>query len=248
MDRIRKVLHTRYRLLPYLYQAFFQNHLTGDPILRPLLYEFEDRELENLNDQYMAGGSLMMAPIVDSGEHGDFLVAGGVRRQFRYITFPAGWWYDLNVGQWTEGGRTIRYAAAIDEVPIFAREGSVIPWYNGTLKNADTPLNDFELHVFLREQGMQAKATLYLDDCVSRKYLDGDYNTAEISVSLSGSQAEMHVRETGPQKTGGVRLDRLVFYGAPFLKTISGPADGTRELQPSERRWIAKQIAVSAAV
>ena len=128
---IRDVLHTRYRMLPYIYQCFFQHHLTGDPVLRPLLYEFEDRELENLDDQFMLGSSLMAAPIVDDESGGDFIVKGGVRRQLRHITFPAGWWFDLNLGEWVEGGRTIRYAVADDETPLFARDGSIIPWYGG---------------------------------------------------------------------------------------------------------------------
>ena len=245
-ERIRDVLHTRYRLLPYIYQCFFQNYLTGDPILRPLLYEFEDRELENLDDQYLVGDSIMVAPIVESDEQGDFLVAAGVRRQLRHVTFPSGWWYDLNMAEWVEGGRTLRYAAAMSEVPIFVREGAIIPWYNGPLKNGDTPLDDFELHIFARDVTSRISTTLYLEDQKTRDYLEGNYNTAVVTVTFAGSEATLETDESGPRKKGGVALDRLVFYGAPFLKTaVTGAAPRRRRLRTAQRRWVGKNLPVS---
>jgi alpha-glucosidase len=247
LERVRDVLHTRYRLLPYLYQCFFQNHLTGDPILRPLLYEFEERELENLDDQYLVGASLMAAPVVHSDQQGDFIVAGGVRRQLRHITFPAGWWYDLTMGEWIEGGRTIRYAAAMSEVPLFAREGAIIPWYSGPLKNGDTPLDDFELHIFARGSS-PAATTLYLDDQKTRKYLAGEYNTATVTAVIAAQEAALEINETGPRKAGAVKLDRAVFYGAPELKKLTSSAGGkSRILKAGERRWVGKSIPVSLA-
>ncbi len=246
LARIRDVLHTRYRLLPYLYQCFFEHHLTGDPVLRPLLYEFNEKELENLDDQYMVGGALMVAPIVHSDTQGDFLVAGGVRRQLRHITFPAGWWYDLNLGEWIEGGRTIRYAVGIDEVPLFAREGAIIPWYAGALKNGGTPLDDFELHVFVRNAATRASATLYLDDQKTRDYLEGDYNTVTVTVGISGAEARMEISESGPRKKGAIRPSAAVYYGAPFLKTAGG-GGRSRKLKPSHRRWVGKNLQVGLA-
>jgi len=245
LARVRDVLHTRYRLLPYLYQCFFEHHLTGDPILRPLLYEFEGTELENLDDQFLIGPSLMAAPIVQSDTQGDFIVSGGVRRQLRHVTFPAGWWFDLTMGEWIEGGRTIRYAAGMDEVPLFVRDGAIIPWYNGPLKNDDTPLDDFELHVFLREPGEHAATTLYLDDQQTRNYLNGYYNTAAVTVSVNGSKAILEIDEMGPLPPGSIRLDRVAFYGLlkPATVSIHGKS---RKLKPAHRQWVGKKLAVIA--
>jgi alpha-glucosidase len=247
---IRDLLHTRYRLLPYLYQCFFSHHLTGDPILRPLLYEFDDRELENLDDQYMVGASLMAAPVVQSEQSGDSVVCDGIKRHLRHVTFPAGWWYDLNLGGWIEGGRTLRYAAAMDEVPLFAREGAIIPWYNGPLKNGDTPLGGFELHLFMRETSSPAATTLYLDDQKTRKYLEGGYNTAAVTVAIAGSEATLEITETGPLEPGALKPGRAVFYGAPFLKRVvtgRGRGGKGRKLKPAERRWVGRNLAVSVA-
>ena len=123
---VRDAIKTRYRLLPYLYQCFFNHYLTGDPVLRPLMYHYDGEEFENLDDQFLVGEDLMAAPILTGKEEGREVVNGGVRCQLRYITFPPGWWFDLNQGLWLEGGNTIPYAAALDETPLFVRDGAVI--------------------------------------------------------------------------------------------------------------------------
>ena len=48
------------------------------------------------------------------------------KRQERRIALPAGWWFDLNHGVWVQGGRVLHYAAAADELPLFARDGACL--------------------------------------------------------------------------------------------------------------------------
>ena len=131
LARIRDAIYTRYRLLPYLSNCFFAHHLTGDPVLRPLLYEFEDRAFENLDDQFMVGESILVAPVLESAATARSVVVHGVLRHERHVRLPLGWWFDLVAGEWVEGGRTIWCAACLDEVPIFIRDGSIIPNFAG---------------------------------------------------------------------------------------------------------------------
>ena len=111
------------------------------------------------------------------------------------------------------------------------------------MKNGDTPSDDFELHVFARES---ASTTLYLDDQKTRNYLKGDYNTATITVTLAGSEAAVEVSESGPRKAGSVKLDRVVFYGTSSVKTVTTPRSRPRKLKAAKRRWVGKDLAVSA--
>lgn len=245
---VRNLLHTRYRLLPYLYNCFFHHHLTGDPILRPLLYEFEDRELENLDDQFLIGDSLMMAPIVQSRDNADSIVVRGERRQLRHITFPAGWWFDLNIGEWVEGAKTIHYAVGLGEVPIFIREGAIVPYFNGKLRNADTKLDDLELHIFARESS--ARTTLYLDDRETRRYLEGKYNVAQITATVSGDEIDIEVAETGKIKPGSVKFSPVLYgrqdLGKAALRMNGGGKSRSRPLKPGTRRWVEKDVPVLA--
>ncbi|MEI6217832.1 MAG: TIM-barrel domain-containing protein, partial [bacterium] len=65
VERIcREAVELRYRLLPYIYSSFVQSAETGAPIQRPLLYDFQDDlAVLALDDQYLFGDSLLVAPI-----------------------------------------------------------------------------------------------------------------------------------------------------------------------------------------
>jgi hypothetical protein len=95
----------------------------------------------------------------------------------------------------------------------------------------------------VREGSAGAAATLYLDDQKTRKYLEGTYNTAAVKVTVAGSEATVEISESGPRKAGAVELDRVVFYGAPFLKTVA-IGGKTRKLRAGERKWIGKWVGV----
>ena len=149
---IRGAIRTRYRLLPYLYQCFFAHWRDGDPIIRPLLYHYAGPEYVHLDDQYLVGDALLVAPILHGEGQGPESVRAGVKCQERSVLLPPGWWFDLNRGEWVAGGRVIPYAAALDELPLFARDGAVLPYYAGPLRNSFMDWSAVELHLFCRER------------------------------------------------------------------------------------------------
>ena len=64
-DIIRKYLKLRYTLLPFLYTTLEEAHRTGVPPFRPLLLNYQDDpSTYNLDDQFMVGNDLLVAPIV----------------------------------------------------------------------------------------------------------------------------------------------------------------------------------------
>ena len=67
-QRIRSSILLRYKLMPYIYSAFYQSHLRGDPIMRPLWYSFPSEEGVNKEEtQFMLGDSLMICPVLSEG-------------------------------------------------------------------------------------------------------------------------------------------------------------------------------------
>lgn len=242
----RDAIRTRYRLLPYIYTLFFEHWLTGDPVLRPVLYEFDGEELENLDEQYLLGDALMAAPIVH-GEGADrVVVQDGVKRHLRYVTFPPGWWYDLNRGAWIRGGGIQPYAAALDETPLFARDGAAIPWYPGPLTNGHLDWSRLELHLFCRER--PAGLTLYLDDRESRNYLQGTYNAAYVTAAVERDLLRLSIDEEGCYPKGSVDFTP-VLYGHDGLAGAEACVNGQRRalaLRPATRRWLGRELAVLA--
>ena len=245
LARIRDAVYTRYRLLPYLANCFFAHHLTGDPVLRPMLYEFEDRVFENLDDQFMVGESILVAPVLESAATARSVVVRGLLRQERHVTLPPGWWFDLVAGAWVEGGRTISCAACLDEVPMFIRDGSIIPYFAGKFRNSEMPLERIELHLFIKDR--PGRFDYYIDDRETRDYLRGAYNVARIEAGMWAGQWRLRIEESGSYRKGTVRFSPVMYGGAEQRLIVeTNGRSRVRTLRPGTRRWVGREVPVRA--
>lgn len=112
----RRYIELRYRLLPYLYTAVWQAASTGSPIARPLSFVYpEDESTYSLDDQYLFGDSMLVAPVLE---------AGMVNRP---LYLPAGDWFDFWSGRRHAGQQTIEVDAPLERLPLFVKAGSILP-------------------------------------------------------------------------------------------------------------------------
>jgi alpha-glucosidase len=112
----RRTIELRYKFLPYLYTLFYQHERTGQPVMRPLWFEFPDDKLTYLNaDEFMLGDDVLVAPIVKEGMLN------------RDVYLPAGTaWINWWTGERLDGGKLHRVDAPFDRLPIFVRVGAVV--------------------------------------------------------------------------------------------------------------------------
>jgi alpha-glucosidase (family GH31 glycosyl hydrolase) len=67
-QKISDLIHMRYKYLPYMYSAFYQSHLRGEPILRPLWYAYPELpEVNTVETEYMLGDCLLVCPVLEPG-------------------------------------------------------------------------------------------------------------------------------------------------------------------------------------
>jgi alpha-D-xyloside xylohydrolase len=112
---VRKWLEWRYRLIPYLQGCALEASQTGMPVMRSMVLTFpKDHIAWQFEQQYMLGPSLLVAPVV---------VPGG---QVRFY-LPAGNWYDIWNETWVEGPGVFERTVPLDHIPVFGREGCIIP-------------------------------------------------------------------------------------------------------------------------
>ncbi|MBL8260080.1 MAG: alpha-glucosidase [Candidatus Competibacteraceae bacterium] len=243
---IRGAIRARYRLLPYLYQCFFAHWRDGDPVIRPLLYHYPQPDYAQLNDQYLLGDALLVAPILHGEGQGPETLRHGVKYQERMIALPPGWWFDLNHGVWARGGRMLNYAAALDELPLFVRDGAILPYYAGPLRNGSTDLSAIELHVFCRER--PGRLDYALDDRKTRRYEAGSWGIARVSAESHGDRLQVEIAEVGHYPRDTVRFTPVV-YGRPDLRTLRLTVDDrstASDLKADQREWLCRQLPVLA--
>ncbi|EJT96769.1 alpha-glucosidase [Dacryopinax primogenitus] len=157
-----KYVETKHRLVPYLYAQAINAHLTGEPIMRATFLEFPaDRTTYHLDQQYMLGPSLLVAPVFGNDQHMHeyYLPAG------KWTSF----WDDAKV---VEGPRWIKETVPYDTIPVWVRESSVlvlgpkgakVPDYDylesGTVKVYDGPFEKLEV-IIPRGKGKEVAATI----------------------------------------------------------------------------------------
>lgn len=135
----RAAIELRYRLLPYLYTLAHLAHRRGEPLLRPLLYDFPDAShLHDIDDQVMIGPSLMIAPICQPGVHQ------------RTVQLPPGTWYDFRTGRrvMVAGGHDgLVIQAPPGAMPILVRGGALLTLGN-VRQTTSAPLTELTIDAY----------------------------------------------------------------------------------------------------
>ena len=112
VDVTRKFAHLKQKLMPYLMDTMREVNATGVPMMRAMLVEFpEDRTCWNLDQQYMFGSDLLVAPVFNA--HGTI-----------EFYLPAGTWTNFFTGEAIDGNRWVTETHGFDSLPLYVRAGS----------------------------------------------------------------------------------------------------------------------------
>ena len=170
LDLVRRYIRLRYKFLPYSYALWAEHEKVGEPILRPMIYAYDEPGAELLNDQFLIGPDLLQAPFV-------------TEEKTRAATLPGeNSWCALDDGAWlTPGVHTIKRKKG--GTPIFAREGALIPLRPGTPKSTGTDLRHQHLHLFAPESWTgESETILIADDGLSFGYQRGERTRLRVRV------------------------------------------------------------------
>ena len=158
----------RYRLMPYLYSLAGWAHFKDYTLMRALVMDFNgDREVENIGNQWMLGPALMACPV------------GYYKARNRSVYFPKQCgWYNLYTGEFTEGGCRLMVDAPYEQIPVFVREGAIIPFGPEMQWSDEKPAELINLYVYAGQNG---EFQLYEDEGTNYNYEKGKYATIDIT-------------------------------------------------------------------
>jgi len=138
-DIVRKFIEIRYQLLPYLYTTFWRYADEGIPILKSLvLFDQEDPNTHFRNDEFIFGEKILVCPIIEANSKG------------RRMYIPRGKWYNFWDNSIVEGGEEVWVDADIDSLPIFVKEGAIIPKYPIQQYVGEKVIEQLELDVYYK--------------------------------------------------------------------------------------------------
>lgn len=159
VEDFRGIVETRYRLIPYLYSEYVKAALNDDMYFRPLAFVYpKDSFAANVEDQVMLGDEAMIAPVYTQNAKG------------RYVYLPE----RMMLVKFAEDGRYTQEVlekghhfveVALNEVPLFIREGRCIPLVKAARCVEELDTGRMETVGFTG-----AKYMLYEDDGVTKEY------------------------------------------------------------------------------
>ena len=158
----------RYRLMPYLYSLAGWAHFKDYTLMRALVMDFNgDREVENIGNQWMFGPALMACPV------------GYYKARNRSVYFPQQCgWYNLYTNEYIKGGQRLIVDAPYEQIPVFVREGAIIPFGPAMEWSDEQPAELINLYVYA---GADGAFQLYEDEGTNYNYEKGKYATIDIT-------------------------------------------------------------------
>lgn len=158
---VRKAMQFRHALIPYLYTMSKRNSEEGIPLITPLYYDWPlEEDAYVAPNQYLFGNQLMAAPITSP-------LDPETGRARHAVWFPEGEWFDFWKGEHHSGNRWEILSSVLEEIPLFARAGGIIPLQSETKKNGVANPEVIQLVVF---PGKEGHFSLYEDDGTSQDY------------------------------------------------------------------------------
>jgi alpha-D-xyloside xylohydrolase len=208
----------RYRLMPYIYSEARECGRSSLPMLRALVLAYQaDPTTHTIEDQYLFGRSILVAPILDERNH-------------RRVYLPHGWWIDYWTKQILEGGRWLEVDAPLDTLPLYVKAGAIIP-YGPRMQYIDEhPPDPLTLEIYAPET-----EGAYMIEDEDRSDIRVEYRkkggTFTVDVGAAPGQVELvvyGVEVTGAEmdgtalememiKTGGTR----VFFDGSSARTVT---------------------------
>ena len=216
VDIVRQFIEMRYELLPYIYSVFHNHSLTGTPMVRSLHLEGHiDPETFYREEEFFLGDHIMICPVSEPE----------LKSRRMYLT--SGQWYNYWTDELVQGGVEITVDTPLNQIPIFIRQGAIIPKqpkmqfvdefvFDQLALDCYKPLAPTKSSVYedsgdgydyLRPEGYVIKSfesTIQNDEWVITQQLEGLFDS-----SYQSYQLRLHGLESNPIKLEVDNIDLL---------------------------------------
>lgn len=178
-DALVKMNHLRYQLMPYIYSMAGKVWKDDYTMLRLLAFDYaEDPKARNIKDQFMFGESIMVCPVTTPMYYEKDSCPIENSSKSREVYLPAGnGWFDFWTTQYYQGGQLIQADAPIDKIPLFIKEGTILPMTQVMKYVDEVPDALITLNVY---SGKDTQFEIYEDEGNSYRYENGEYAITKI--------------------------------------------------------------------
>ena len=240
-DAIAKSINLRYSLLPYIYSAAWDITNNQSTMMRALVMDFNDKKVVDMNNEYMFGKSILVAPIVNAQYTSETVVKTDensgwnkddkkdekemavdfTQQKSSKAYLPVGTsWFDFWSNQKYDGGQEVTLTTTIDKIPLFIKAGSIVPFGPNVQFATEKKWDNLEIRVY---PGANAEFTLYEDENDNYNYEKGIYST--ISFTWNDAKKSLTINDRKASFPGMLATRKfnilLISSGKKVEKTVT---------------------------
>lgn len=205
-DRIRTAIQQRYTHLPAWYTQFFEHERTGEPVIRPITYQYpKESDAMDIEDQVLVGKNILAAPVLKS------------QSTIRRVYLPGGKsevWYNIDNNYKAYNGTGYHlFNVTLDSIPVFYRGGSIIPTKETPrLSTGESHKDPFTIYVSLNYEN-KAEGSLYVDDYETFDYQNKKYLYLQLTYADNAFSSKKIDENANYELTAN--LDKVVILNPP---------------------------------
>ncbi len=216
-DAIERMIRLRYRLLPYIYSTSYEVSAHDGTFMRPLFMDFtDDKNVYDIGSQYMFGRALLVAPVTK------------YKATSWNVYLPKGTsWWNFWTNENMKGGQDVNCAAPKNQLPLYVRAGSILPFGPDVQYSTEKKWDDLEIRIY---PGANGTFTLYEDENDNYNYEKGSRSTIQFTWNDRNRTLTIADRQGKFKGMLGKRKFRVVLVGVKSgvgdqpmtsLKTVS---------------------------
>jgi len=217
----RRAIELRYELLPHIYTEMQEVSTTGIPAFRPMFLDFpRDPKTYDLDEQFMFGDSLLVAPVVREAA------------QDREIYLPDGDWYDFWTGERHRGSAAIRVPVTLQSLPIFVRSGAFVFRQPVVQHTGEMPGQPLRVVVY---PARESSVALYEDDGRTLQYREGGFARRRFTQQRDDTSCTIRVDAAeGHYRPGERSLELHIWWTADEPSRVSAGSESLTRVSQAE--------------
>jgi alpha-D-xyloside xylohydrolase len=190
----------RYRMMPYIYSLIGETYHNDYTMMRGLPMDFNsDKKVLNIANQFMFGPAILVNPVTE------------YKKRSRELYLPnTNGWYNFYTSEFLEGGQTITAEAKYEQIPLYVKEGSILPCGPNIEYTSQKTNEPFTIYVY---SGKDVSFSLYEDENTNYNYEKGKFSNVEFKYDEASKTLTIADRKgsfDGMQKN---RIFNIVFIG-----------------------------------
>ncbi len=189
LNIMRDIVRLRYAFIPYTYSEYMNSVKESVPFVKPLSFVFESDRVKDIEDQYMYGESLMVAPVHEQNKKGRYVHLPEVK----WLNWTASKYEERNMKVYEPGDYYIE--ADLNEIPLFIKENSLILLSEPMNYVGEKEITELTVIGLVSDHAVY---NYYDDDGTTYNFTKGEFGNLKIDITKVGNDFKIDVKFFDP--------------------------------------------------